>query len=98
MTKLEWLSAARDKLGLQEGQKMLLHISCLEAGREWTRANEELGAVSWEARLIPVLPKALRPRFSAYPVSTPWFGSVQDSCRAVMCPGIFVFSEFTYAI
>lgn len=34
MTKVEWLSAARDKLGLQEGQKMLLHIPCLEVGRE----------------------------------------------------------------
>jgi len=34
MTKLEWLSAARDKLGLQESQKMLLHIPCLEVGKE----------------------------------------------------------------
>lgn len=81
MTKLEWLSAARDKLGLQEGQEMLLQISW----GAWERVDQsKWGAGGYElgSQADPRPPKALRPP-SRSSASTPCLGNGRDAWRAV---------------
>lgn len=94
MTKLEWLSAARDKLELQEGQEMLLQISWGAWERvdwsKWGAGGDELGS-----QADPRPPKALRPPSrSSQALLVLGMGETPEELYV----SIFVFSEFTYAI